>query len=456
MSIAVPDVRLPARSRAWRWWVCGLLLLATMVNYMDRLTLNLLAPRVQHEMGLNAIDYGRVESGFAVAFAVGAVVVGLLADRVNVYWLYPAALLAWSGAGFATGFAQGFLWLFACRFLLGLAESGNWPCALRTTQHILPPAERTMGNSILQSGAAFGAIVIPIVVYFIVDPAQVGSWRLPFLLVGACGATWAVLWMMSLRPRDLRVGGRADWAAAERPKIGGWLAVRRLVALVLLVVTINATWHFFRAWLSPLLDQLGYDERQRSLFTSAYYFATDAGALSAGFAALTLSRRGWSVHGSRMVVFLAYAMLAGLAVWAAFLPAGPLLLAVLLLVGFGALGVFPAYYAFSQELTVKHQGKLTGLLGFLCWIAMAGWQELIGHLVEYTKSYRACMILAGLAPLAGFAALVALWGRDEVQAPLAVAEGPPPDVAPGAPPTGVRPAAGMDGVRAREAGGVTR
>ena len=144
--------------RAWKWWICGLLLLATMVNYMDRLTLNLLAPRIQTEMHLNAIDYGRVESGFAVAFAFGAIVVGWLADRGNVYWVYPATVLVWSAAGFATGFTQGFFWLFACRFFLGLAESGHWPCALRTDAHLLPPAERTLGNSILQSGAAFGVV----------------------------------------------------------------------------------------------------------------------------------------------------------------------------------------------------------------------------------------------------------------------------------------------------------
>ena len=160
------------------------------------------------------------------------------------------------------------------------------------------------------------------------------------------------------------------------------------------------------------LAQLGYDERQRSLFVAAYYIATDAGALSAGFLTLLLARRGLTVHVSRLVVYLIYALFASLAIGAAFLPAGPLLLAVLLLVGFGALGVMPAYYSFSQDLTVKHQGMLTGVLGCLCWLGMAVWQEMIGHIVEYTKSYTLCMILAGAVPLIGFAALMALWGKD--------------------------------------------
>jgi MFS transporter, ACS family, hexuronate transporter len=426
MSVVVPDLRLPSQSRAWKWWVCGLLLLATMVNYMDRLTLNLLAPRIKLEMGMNDIDYGHVESGFAVAFAVGAIAVGWLADRGNVYWVYPAAVLVWSAAGFATGFAQGFYWLFACRFLLGLAEAGNWPCALRTTQHLLAPSQRTMGNSILQSGASVGAICIPIIAYFMVDPAQVGSWRLLFLVVGACGATWVLLWMVSLRPRDLRGPGEAGPILSEEPKMRRGLLVRRFCALVVLVVLTNATWHFFRAWLPSLLFARGYNERQLSLFTAAYYIATDAGALSAGFLTLLLARGGLTVHVSRLVVFFIYALFASLAIAAAFLPAGPLFLAVLLMVGFGALGVMPAYYSLSQELTVKHLGMLTGVLSCLCWLGLAIWQEVIGHLVQNTGSYTVCMVLAGAFPLVGFAALMALWGNGE-GGDLATGGRKPPD-----------------------------
>jgi hypothetical protein len=73
----------------------------------------------------------------------------------------------------------------------------------------------------------------------------------------------------------------------------------------------------------------------------------------------------------------------------------------------------PAYYSFSQELTVKHQGMLTGVLSCLCWLGLAGWQEFIGHVVQYTQSYTVCMVLAGAFPLIGFAALMALWGKEE-------------------------------------------
>ena len=119
MSVVIPDLRMPHRSRNWKWWVCGPLLLATMINYMDRLTLTLMADRIMTAFGLNEQKYGRVESAFAVAFALGALLMGWLADRINVRWLYAVAVLAWSAAGFATGFAQGFVSLLvACEIAL--------------------------------------------------------------------------------------------------------------------------------------------------------------------------------------------------------------------------------------------------------------------------------------------------------------------------------------------------
>src|SRR5262249_589799 len=143
----MPDPSHSARPPHWKWVVCVLLLLATMLNYMDRLTLNLLGVRIMGEFGLDERHYRHLDPPFA--FAVGAVVFGWMADRWNVRLLYPLALLAWSAAGFATGMVQGFVGLMLCRSLLGLAEAGNWPCALRTTQHILPPSKRGLGNGIL-------------------------------------------------------------------------------------------------------------------------------------------------------------------------------------------------------------------------------------------------------------------------------------------------------------------
>src|SRR5688572_17125340 len=119
-SRMTPPTPPTARPPSWKWLVCGLLLLATMLNYMDRLTLNSLSKQIMEALSLDEHQYGRIESAFGLAFAVGALVFGSLVDRANVYWVYPVVVLAWSAAGLVTGFAQGFLSLLLCRVWLGL------------------------------------------------------------------------------------------------------------------------------------------------------------------------------------------------------------------------------------------------------------------------------------------------------------------------------------------------
>jgi ACS family hexuronate transporter-like MFS transporter len=405
------------RGPSWRWWVCGLLLMATMINYMDRLTLNQLAEEIQSEFALRNVQYGWIEGGFGLAFAIGCLVFGLTVDRFNVVWVYPLALLGWSVAGFLTAFSWDFKSLLVFRMLLGFFEAGNWPCALRTTQRILPPGERGMGNSILQSGAAVGAVIIPLVVLLLYREANPSTWRRPFLFVGAAGAAWVVLWWSSVRPADLRLRpvASSDVSLANAgPQLPAAVFVRRFIVLMVLVVSINMTWHYLRAWLPKFLGaEHGFGQTGKSWFSIAYYGFTDVGALTAGFASLALARRGMGVHASRRLVFLCGALLAALCIAVPFIPVTWAAIGVLLLVGFGALGVFPCYYAFSQDLTTRHQGKVTGLLGFCCWGAMFVWQPTIGLLVDRTHSYVVPFVIAGLLPLIGWSALVLLWGRDE-------------------------------------------
>ncbi len=417
MPTLTADPAVPARSEAWKWWICGLLLLATMLNYMDRMTLNQAADHIMESLDMEVDQYGYVESAFAVAFALGALLVGSLADRWNVYWIYPVVLVAWSLAGLATGFVTSFIGLLACRFCLGLAEAGNWPCALRTTQRILTPAQRAMGNGILQSGAALGAIITPIVVLGFLNE-WTGNWRHPFLVIGGLGCLWPVLWLVMVSRRDLALPpvdpDRAPAAGLEGEPFGravlSILSRRRFWVLAALVVSINVAWHFFRSWMPLFLKRAHhYGEAEAQLFTSAYYIAADLGSLSAGLAALWLTRRGLSVHNSRRTVFLGGSLLAALSLAAAVLPTGPLLLVVLLVIAFGALAVFPIYYSLSQEISVRHQGKVTGLLGCTCWMSVAATQALVGNYVKATGSYTLAVALAGLLPLAGFVVLLLFW-----------------------------------------------
>jgi ACS family hexuronate transporter-like MFS transporter len=402
------------RSDSWKWWVCCLLLLATMINYMDRQTLSLTADPIYGEFGHDPAMYGYTESAFAVAFALGALLVGWSADRWTIFWIYPTTVAVWSLAGFATGFVQGWAGLMACRFLLGLAEAGHWPCALRTTQHLLPPHQRSLGNGIMQSGAAIGAILTPLLVLGLVGRPD--EWRRPFWAIGALGLTWVCLWFVWLRPRDLPSFGDPSRAAqpdeSARPVEAAsfrYLADRRFWVLAVVVVSINIAWHYFRAWLPQVMGDSGYTHHDAVLFNSAYYIAADVGSIAVGFGTLGLARRLASVHRARVIMFVACTLLTMLGVVAAFLPKGPVLLGLLLVIAFGSLGLFPNYYSFQQEISVRNQGKVTGTLGFINWLAIALLQAGIGVSRDLTGSFVAGMIFASLAPAAGVVALVFFW-----------------------------------------------
>jgi ACS family hexuronate transporter-like MFS transporter len=174
------------RSSAWKWWITGLLLLATMINYMDRVTLAGASVSVTGELGLSELQYGNLELAFGWAFAGGSLVFGFLADRLRIYYLYPAVLVGWSLMGIAAGWSHGFEGLLLCRTLLGFFEAGHWPCALKTTFALLDEKDRTMGNSVLQSGASLGAIITPQIMKWLMTE-QPGSWRTTFIAVGAVG-----------------------------------------------------------------------------------------------------------------------------------------------------------------------------------------------------------------------------------------------------------------------------
>lgn len=403
------------RSRAWRWSVCVLLLAATTINYMDRQLLSSLADRILKDLHLNEEQYGNLEFGFGMAFAAGSLSFGFLADRFNVRYVYPIALFCWSVVGFVTGFARGYAELLACRVALGFFEAGHWPCALKTVQRILDRKDRGMGNSILQSGGATGAIVTPIMIRLMLVLGL--GWREPFMIVGGAGSLWAVAWLLVVRAQDLLKPPPVEDSAPVSPSgEGSFLPVLlslRFLSLLVMVGLINCTWQLLRAWLPLFLQRgRGYTESDALWFTSAYYVATDIGVLTAGFVSLRLVKGGLSVHASRCWVFLGGAALVLLAHAAAFMPRGPVLLGLLLIVGAGALAVFPPYYAFAQEISVRHQGMVNGVLGAWAWVSTSQIQKVFGSYVKRTGSYDLGIALAAWAPLVSLGVLFLLWNRD--------------------------------------------
>ncbi len=417
----------PPVSPARVWAVCGLMLLATMLNYMDRQALAQQASDIRSELRLSNEDYGNLEFGFGIAFAIGGVGTGFLVDRFSLRWIYPAILLAWSVIGFLTGYVSTYRELMIFRILLGFFEAGQWPCALAASQRLLSRSNRALGNSILQSGASLGAIATPLIVLML-NQGGVGGWRLPFRVIGGLGVLWVFAWIALIRPRDLElsVAASAQDQAADRDhaEMDRTTLIRRFAALLVVVVAINICWQYFRAWMPMMLSiEYGYSKEAVQTFSSAYYIAAGVGCLVVGFLARHLAARGWSVHGARMATFVVCVLLTAMSCLAAYLPASTMLLVLLLAVGFGSLGQFPTYYAFTQEISVRQMGKVTGIFSFVAWIAVAAVQGPIGRSIDRTGSYFTTTLIAGLAPIAALLALLVLWREPKrVAVPIETAE----------------------------------
>ena len=404
------------RSPSWKWYVCGLLLLATTINYMDRVTLSNASVRVTQEFGLNEEQYGNLELAFGWAFAAGSLVFGFLADRFRVYWLYPCVLAGWSLMGMISGWTEDYQQLLICRTLLGFFEAGHWPCALKTTFALLSEKDRTMGNSVLQSGASIGAIITPQVMKMLLTD-ELGSWRSAFVVVGAVGLGWVILWFVMMRKRDLDTAPALAASSPQTP-LCQILLSRSFWALALLITGTQTVWHIYRVWLMKFLQTgRGYAEVNALDFQSAYFIATDVGCFAAGFVALWLVRkRGLNPHDSRRRVYAGACVLTSLSVTLPWLGQGWLLLGTLLIIGAGALALFPCYYSFVQELSSNHVGRLTGLLSMWVWAVTSPMHKFFGWLADTTKSYDEGMVIAGLAPWLGVIAMKLLWERKEAPA----------------------------------------
>lgn len=438
-----------SRPPAWKWTICGLLFLATMLMYMDRQTLAESISRIMEELHLDETHYGQMEKGFGLAFALGAIVLGLVADRVSVRWLYPAVLIGWSSAGIATAYGEpigqwlvgicpwlldanqagsaeyvtsrtAFLGMYACRVMLGFFEAGHWPCALITTQRILSARDRTFGNGLLQSGASVGAVLTPIVIYFVVT-SQTGSWRFAFQSIGLIGMFWVIPWLLLIGDKDLARPPEEpsplppkDAAVISAPAFTSGAAaatIRRFLVLLAIVIPINLTWQFLRAWMPLILERRGYEQDFIPWFRAGFFLVADVGCIAAGMLSKHLAqRRGWSPHASRSLAFVVCALLTTASMLAGSLPKGWLLLASFLIIGFGSLGLFPPFYSLTQEISKKHQGFVTGALGCITWIASSYMQEWVGNTVKATGSYGEALFFAGLVPLVGCVALL-FWGR---------------------------------------------
>lgn len=278
-----------------RWLFAVLLLLSSVVNYVDRQTLSVLSVTMQRDLHLSDVDYGAVVQAFLFAYMIMYVVSGRLVDRYGARRTQAVFLLVWSVADALTGIATGFASLLLSRAALGAAEPGNFTASLRAAGDWFSARERSIAVGLYSMGGTLGAaIAVPLAATLTLRY----GWRATFYITGAIGVAIALLWIALYRDPPV---SRAPTPPAR------WSVVLRqpcIVALLLTRMLTDSVWYFFLFWSTKYMQEAHrLTLRQVGTTLWIFYVAADLGSLLGGLASSRLVPR-FGTLGARMRVML--------------------------------------------------------------------------------------------------------------------------------------------------------
>lgn len=212
-------------SRRGRWIICIFIFFATVLNYMDRQTLSIVAPLVQQEFGLDNAQLGLLFSAFYFSYGIGVALIGEVIDRISVRIALAFIVGAWSLATALTALSRTLWHLFSFRMLLGVAEAGNWPTTARLVSMYIAPGDRTLANSIYMGGGSVGLLLVqPLLVWMSLRY----GWRSGFVGLGALAGFWIVAWVIWFRPKNTAALTRYDMEPTGHAQGTSWGEVVRL------------------------------------------------------------------------------------------------------------------------------------------------------------------------------------------------------------------------------------
>lgn len=298
-----------------RWFVIGLIGLATVINYIDRNALAVMWPAVSKDIGADKSDYALLVTVFMIAYAVGQSLFGRILDVIGTRMGFVASIFFWSVSIAAHSVVRSLGLLGALRVTLGLSEAGNWPGAVKANAAWFPPTERALAQGIFNSGAAIGAIISAPLVALLYERL---GWRATFLLIGVLGFLWLVPWLFLYRGEPgahpwLSEAERAHIAgegldtpllpAVYAPQLGQLVRHREAWAILVSRFFLDPVWWLFVSWLPIYLaETFGFDVKQIGLFAWVPFVGAMLGSLLGGWASGRLIRRGWPALRARQVV----------------------------------------------------------------------------------------------------------------------------------------------------------
>lgn len=420
-----------------RWFVVGLVALATIINYIDRQTLNVLwpnhiAPDLFPDMDADGHKQilGIISVVFIFSYAIGQAVFGKIFDWIGTRLGFVLSIGVWSIATALHAFAQGILTFSLFRSLLGVAEAGNWPGAAKANAEWFPVNERALAQGIFNSGAAIGGIIsIPLIAYL----AIIMDWKLIFILVGGAGLVWLVPWLVIVKapPRyhswltdgereyilsgqineDLNEDGNLD--GGYNPSTTELLSRKQSWGVIVASAAIDPIWWLFIIWIPTYLFEVhGFDIKQLAASGWLPYVGAMLGAWFGGLLAQNRFKAGWTVNKTRKFTITLGCLImlpALLAMSVAVTPVLALTLMFIILFGFqtaiGNVQTLP-----SDFYGGKTVGTLSGFAGMAAKFAAAGLTYLV-PVLTLGANYTPVFVLGAALALTAIASVWILCGN---------------------------------------------
>jgi MFS transporter, ACS family, aldohexuronate transporter len=394
--------------RKLRWLIVGWITLSTVLNYIDRQALSIVAPILRDEFKLSNQDYSHIVSAFLISYTVMYTVSGKFVDWIGERVGMAACIIWWSVAAMLHSLAQGAVSLGAFRFLLGIGEPGNYPAALRATTHWFPKLERGLPIAIYSSGSAAGAIIAPPLITWLTLHY---GWRYGFLIPGSLGLIWVVVWLLIYRlPEQSKQISREELAALQpddlvltnighSPAPQRWIDLlkdRKVLALVLARLVADPVWYFYLFWIPEYLKrERGFSLAEIGLYAWIPFVAADLGGIVGGLGSDRLIRRGLKPDAARRRVLYLAAAFAPIGMLTGVVHSAGLAIALIAVVGFVCFCWFINTAALVSDLfSEKVVGSVQGLMGTSGSAGGMLFTMLVGFLLD-KFSYPVVFLLAG-------------------------------------------------------------
>jgi len=389
-----------------RWYIAALLFLSSVINYIDRQTLSVVAPMLTRELHMSPIDYANVLQAFLVTYTLMYLGSGFLVDRWGTRFSLSAFMSFWSVSNMLHAFARTALQLGFFRAMLGLGEPGNYMAGFKAISEWYPPKEKAFVNGLLNGGSAVGAIIAaPLIVWLMVQ----FSWQAAFVITGALGFLWLAAWLILYRlpeehpwitPEELalvRTGTGTEPGRAVTPKTSRLqlLKQRQTWGLLLSRFVSDPVWWFYLFWLPKyLVEQRHFSMVQMGMLAWLPYLTADLGSFAGGIGSGWLVKRGWSPLHARKATLLPCALLMPLSL---LIPGSSSTIALLVI----SL-VTCAHMAWKTNLmTITNDIYPTGVIGSVSGVIAFGsgvggtlFTNLTGQVVQH-YSYTAIFVIMG-------------------------------------------------------------